>query len=112
MRGRSRRLLLDRDADDTRLKHMKCARRAQGDVNNAAPDERPAIIDATADRMTGIRNRNDGSEGARAMRTGHFVGASDPIVIGGETIFRTGRNSISKQKHKKKCGKLHDQKLV
>src|SRR6516164_5130437 len=62
--------------------------------------------------MTGIGNRHDGSEGSRAMRAGHFVGASDPIVIGGETIFRTGRNGVSKQKHKKKCGELHDQELV
>src|SRR6516165_10912918 len=91
---------------------MKRARSAQGDVDNAAFDERPAIIDATADRMTGIGNRHDGSEGSRAMRASHFVGASDPIVIGGETIFRTGRNGISKQKYKKKCGELHDQKLA
>src|SRR6516225_3462085 len=62
--------------------------------------------------MTGIGNRHDGSEGSRAMRASHFVGASDPIVIGGETIFRTGRNGISKQKYKKKCGELHDQKLA
>ena len=104
--------LLDRDADNAGLKHMKRARSAQGDVDNAAFDERPAIIDATADRMTGIGNRHDGSEGSRAMRASHFVGASDPIVIRGETIFRTGRNGISKQKYKKKCGELHDQKLA
>jgi len=79
--------LLDRDADNAGLKHMKRARSAQGDVDNAAFDERPAIIDATADRMTGIGIR-------------------------GETIFRTGRNGISKQKYKKKCGELHDQKLA
>ena len=108
--------LLDRNADNAGFKHMKRARSAQGDIDNAAFDERPAIIDATADRMTGIGNRHDGSEGSRAMRAGHFVGASasNTTVEGGETIFRADGDGLGKQEDrderedKRESGVLHD----
>jgi hypothetical protein len=109
-----RRLLLDRDADNAGLKHMKRARCAQGDVDYAAFEEWPAIIDTTAYRIAAIGNRKDGSKRSRAMRACHFVTASVATVKGGETIFCTDRDRLEKQEDrderedKKECGAHHD----
>src|SRR4029077_12246934 len=74
--------LFDRNANYASLHHAKRTGSAQRYINDAAFDERPAVIDSAAYRVPSMRYRHDASERPGAMSAGHFSVVTASTVVG------------------------------
>jgi hypothetical protein len=104
--------LFDRNADHAGSRHAERTRRAQRHIDNPAPDEWSAIIDAALYGMTGVRHRDDASERPGAMRTGHLAPVTASAIVGGKTAFSFGCGGDGKQRGGKESTSIHGKNLT
>ena len=100
--------LLHRNANDARPHHAQCTRRSYGQVNNPAANERSAVVDTTAYRISFMCYRDNAPERPRPMGTRHFTAMTNSAVIGGKTSFSLSGTRNEKHRCCNQEATIHD----
>jgi hypothetical protein len=92
--------LLDRDTGDAGSHHAEGTRSAQRYIDNPAPNEWSAIIDAALYGMTGVLHRDDAPERSGTMGAGHLTPVAAAAMIGSKAGFSFCRlGALLQQRH-------------